>query len=523
MENEPEWHEDLIATMERYRKSYPDQRHWRAADVHRVITDEIERVTEIDAGDQLRAFWAELTQMCDEYLRGETVQVREQVAERAIRWAQTEIDKNIGWAPAREIQQELKKSVEALKQAQERADRESGKVAELQVKLTDARAACAAYRTNEQELITQIERLEDEATPMHYSAERIRQARRDAREAAGLEPEVSKDSDAEPEGSVIDGVWYPSLESDPDNPEQHRPRVDPSENHGAGLQGFREGGPVSKGEPAIRIDDTRNPKTGNLWKDEMQVNYSGASLIGAEPEVNWPEDEPMKRQEFQRRVLAALEKEVRDLKSSIQDLGERESVARGGLKRALEELRTMREALEQMTRERDGAFSQISGLWERERAELKRQEDLDYERTWSVIGDEKSAKSLNAWRDEVHQNAVSKGFWEEPVPTFGDKLALIHSEVSEALEEFRKGHAPDQRLYSFKVTGDWQGDVPQSLELARAAGLPIKPEGIPSELVDVIIRVLDLCGRYKIDVDAVMEEKAAYNATRKHRHGGKTL
>jgi NTP pyrophosphatase (non-canonical NTP hydrolase) len=51
---------------------------------------------------------------------------------------------------------------------------------------------------------------------------------------------------------------------------------------------------------------------------------------------------------------------------------------------------------------------------------------------------------------------------------------------------------------------------------------PPKPEGVPSELADVVIRALDAADAWGIDLGAVIEEKLAYNATRGHRHGGKT-
>lgn len=78
-------------------------------------------------------------------------------------------------------------------------------------------------------------------------------------------------------------------------------------------------------------------------------------------------------------------------------------------------------------------------------------------------------------------------------------LALIHSEVSEALEEYRNGRLPTE-VYT---------------------GNNGKPEGIPIELADVIIRVLDYCGYAGIDIDAAISQKHEYNKSRPYRHGGK--
>lgn len=81
------------------------------------------------------------------------------------------------------------------------------------------------------------------------------------------------------------------------------------------------------------------------------------------------------------------------------------------------------------------------------------------------------------------------------------QIALIGCEVSEAIEEIRKG-----------------GDVTRN---SYPDGL--KPEGVPAELADVIIRVLDYSYARGIDIESAVFEKLEFNTTRSHRHGGKVL
>jgi len=109
--------------------------------------------------------------------------------------------------------------------------------------------------------------------------------------------------------------------------------------------------------------------------------------------------------------------------------------------------------------------------------------------------------SLNELAIEVHKTAVEHGWWETD-RNFGESLALIHSEVSEVLEDWRRGREISSIIW----------------EVGPSSGIP-KPAGIPIEFADVIIRVLDLCNFYGIDIDEAIREKMAYNKKRPYRHG----
>ncbi len=89
---------------------------------------------------------------------------------------------------------------------------------------------------------------------------------------------------------------------------------------------------------------------------------------------------------------------------------------------------------------------------------------------------------------EIHQNARDHGWWEdaseEKIP---ERLCLIHSEVSEALEAYRI----DDR------------------------------ENFCEELADIVIRTLDLCAGYGIDIEHEIRKKHERNKRRAYRHGGK--
>lgn len=107
--------------------------------------------------------------------------------------------------------------------------------------------------------------------------------------------------------------------------------------------------------------------------------------------------------------------------------------------------------------------------------------------------------SISELQEQIYRMAVEKGWWEKP-RTGVENVALCHSELSEALEELRDGHDEAEHYY-------------------KAA----KPEGYFVELADVVIRILDYAGGRGVNMEAIIEEKVAFNATRSVRHGGKVL
>lgn len=103
---------------------------------------------------------------------------------------------------------------------------------------------------------------------------------------------------------------------------------------------------------------------------------------------------------------------------------------------------------------------------------------------------------LNEFAYEVHKNAVEHGWWEEE-RTFGEIAALIHSELSEALEEYRA-----KRPMLWYET--WRNGKGESFVANE------KPEGIAVELADCIIRILDWFGHEELDADLMMQRARRY-------------
>lgn len=125
---------------------------------------------------------------------------------------------------------------------------------------------------------------------------------------------------------------------------------------------------------------------------------------------------------------------------------------------------------------------------------------------------------MNKLAKKIHENAVAHGWWEEE-RSFGDIIALCHSELSEALEEYRNDKP---YVYCELYLNDDCKESNNSC-LYCQWGENEKPEGVAVELADCIIRILDWCGKKNIDIDKIIKIKHEYNKTRPFKHGGKKI
>lgn len=102
------------------------------------------------------------------------------------------------------------------------------------------------------------------------------------------------------------------------------------------------------------------------------------------------------------------------------------------------------------------------------------------------------------------------------------ELGLIATEVAEAIEEVRGNHAMDESYYPRRDYIMSHPEAEWTSYPEYVSGI-YKPEGVPSELADVMIRVFDLADAYGIDLAGALIEKINHNATRGLHHGGKSL
>ena len=132
--------------------------------------------------------------------------------------------------------------------------------------------------------------------------------------------------------------------------------------------------------------------------------------------------------------------------------------------------------------------------------------------------------NLNTLAKDIFEANVAKGFWDHDRP-LTETTMLIVTELAEAVEEERAGNADVYyRDLVYGMLYDAEMVEAGDDRLARV-GLahrdrPLKPEGVDIELIDALIRLLDLLGSRGTDVEELLRQKLAYNREgRGYRHG----
>ena len=117
---------------------------------------------------------------------------------------------------------------------------------------------------------------------------------------------------------------------------------------------------------------------------------------------------------------------------------------------------------------------------------------------------------LTVFSEEIHEGNKQKGFYNGDKKQLGTMLMLVVSELGEALEADRHSLEADLNYYEglLNAKHDFQTAFKEAIK-----------DTVEDEIADAIIRLLDMCGYFHIDIQKHINLKLKYNKLRGYRHG----